>query len=229
MTPRFAITLAIALTASAAQGQSLFNQSFAVSVNESTGEPDLDREVRSRSLMHIDVPEPPVFEVHDLVTIIIDEVSRAESFQSIETEKEFDIQAAVNAFPSLRDLLELQLENGDSQRGASVDIRAGTETTNDGEFEQGSRFTARITAEVIDVKPNGNLVLEARKTISNADGELQEIVLSGVCRQEDVTLDNTIGSSSLADLRLFQRTEGEVAKAGSKGIISRVLDAIFNF
>ncbi len=223
------VVAVLALASGLAQGQSLFNQERAGPVT-ALGVPDPDADLRRLSMLYVGVPEPREYAIHDIITIIIDETSRSRSTQTLETEKEFRLDGALTQFPSLRHLLETQLQNGDSTR---LPLRVGAngkhETTNEGEFERRDRFTARVAAHVIDVKPNGTLVLEARKTISNNQGELQTIVLSGMCRQEDVSVDNTVASYNIADLNVFQRTEGEVAKSGTKGVIPKVLEAIFNF
>lgn len=215
----------VALTASCAHAQSFFNRKTNGEGQRVNG----DSQHRELSMLYVTVPEPKQFVLHDLITIIIDETSRSQSSQSLETSKEFDLEGSLEEFPSLRNLLELQLRNGDSQNEANVRLGGSHESTNEGDFERSDRFTARVTAEIIDVKPNGTLVLEAKKTISNNKGEVQTIVLSGVCRQEDITRDNTVASYNMANLNVFQRTEGEVHKAGTKGLIPKVLEAIFNF
>lgn len=210
-----------------ALGQSLFVQNVDVPV-DSKGEPDLGAHLRGASLMYIEPPMPPEFEIHDLVTIIVEETTRSEASQTLETEKTYDIGAAMNAFPSMRHLMELQVQNGDSQRTAELDVNFDANYKGDGDYERTDRFVARITATVIDVKPNGTVVLEARKRIDK-DGEIQTIVLSGTCRRDDVTIQNTILSSQLAGLTVSMSTEGEVTKAGRKGIIPRALEGLFNF
>lgn len=224
-----ALLAALAAPAAPAAAQSFFNAEHAPPPLRGDGRPDPAASLRSHSLLAIELPPPREFRVHDLVTILIDEVSRAESSQSLETQKDFELEAALEQFPSLRHLLEAQLETGDSNPVVEVGARGETESTNEGQFRRADRFTARLTAEIIDVKPNGTIVLEAKKAISNNQGELQSIVLAGVCRQEDISADNTVSSSHIADLRIFQRTEGEVHKGGTKGLIPRVLETIFNF
>ena len=98
----------------------------------------------------------------------------------------------------------------------------------DGTYTRNDRFTAKVTATVIDVKPNGTLVIEARRTITT-NGETKTIVLSGSCRREDVTNANTVLSSQLANLTLIQNTEGDLKDNASKGWITRVLEAVFSF
>lgn len=224
-------TLAIALLCGAvgapALGQSLFVTQVQVPI-DAKGEPDPGAYLRGASLMFIEPPEPREFAIHDLVTIIVEETTKSEASQTLETEKSYDIGAAMEAFPSMRHLLELQVQNGDSQRTADLDVNFDSKYKGDGDYERTDRFVARITATVIDVKPNGTVVLEARKRIDK-DGEIQTIILSGTCRRDDVTIQNTILSSQLAGLTVSMSTEGQVTKAGRKGLIPRALEGLFNF
>src|SRR6202022_618043 len=57
--------------------------------------------------------------------------------------------------------------------------------------QRNDTFTGRITAEVVDVKPNGTLVLQATETIKT-DQEEQRVTLIGTCRVEDITSDNGV-------------------------------------
>lgn len=222
-----ALCAALALPA-AASAQSFYDMRVEVPTNE-FGDPDPAAPLRSLSMLYIDVPEPRKYEVHDLVTLIIDETSSAESKQTLDTKKDYDIGADVTSFPDLVELLELRLEEGDRSPVASLGIDSNQKFKGEGTAKRSDRFVARITAEIIDVKPNGTLVVEARKTVQSQNGESKTIVLSGVCRQEDITDSNTINSSQLANLNIAQTTEGEVTKTAEKGLIPRVLEAIFNF
>lgn len=217
-------TLWLALPASA---QSLFVTPVEMPI-DAKGEMDPGAHLRGTSLLYIEPPKPAEFAVHDLVTIIVEETTRSEASQTLETNKTYDINAAMEQFPSLRHLLELQVQNGDTQRTADLGVNFDSDFKGEGDYERTDRFVARITAEVIDVKPNGTVVVEARKRIDK-DGEIQTIILSGTCRREDVTTQNTVLSSQLADLTVSMKTEGQVTKAGKKGIIPRALEGLFNF
>jgi flagellar basal body L-ring protein FlgH len=54
-------------------------------------------------------------------------------------------------------------------------------------------------------------------------------VLSGVARISDITQNNSILSSQIADLTLITKSTGEVDKSAKKGVIARVLETIFAF
>ena len=223
----FALGAALALPA-VATAQSFYDTRYEVPVNE-IGDPDPAANLRTMSMLYINVPEPRMYEIHDLITLIIDESSSAESKQTLDTKKDYELGAEVSAFPDLLELLELRLQPGDRTDIASLGIDSNQKFKGEGTAKRSDRFVARITAEIIDVKPNGTLVVEARKTVQSQDGESKTIVLSGVCRQEDITDSNTLNSSQLANLNIVQTTEGEVSKTAKKGLIPRVLEAIFNF
>lgn len=180
------------------------------------------------SMFVITPPPPKRLEMHDLVTIIVNETSRAERSQTLETEKEYNADARLTRFPSLADLIEARLEAGDANAVDLLNIEATQEFSGEGDYERTDRITARIQAEVIDIKPNGVLVLEARSVIQT-DEEVQVFVLSGNCRSEDITDQNTVQSSQLHNLNIVTRNEGEVRKTSKKGIIPRALEAVFAF
>ncbi len=227
-TPALTVALTVAaLCAADASAQSLFQRPVQPALDAS-GRPDPAAALQGVSMMAVIPPPPREFEKHDLISIIIDETTTAESRQSLETDKSYEASAGVTQLPSLRHLLELQLEPGNSSRNPLLDIEAEHQFDGEGEYSRDDRFVARIMAEVIDVKPNGNVVIEARKTIAK-DNEIQTIVLAGVCRQEDVTDANTVLSSQIAMLTVSVQNAGEVRKASKKGIIPRALETVFAF
>lgn len=186
-------------------------------------------QLQSVSLFAVVPPKPKAWAKHDLVEVIINEQSAAKMEQTLDTKKDYNLDASLNSFPSIRDLLEFQFSNGDSTRlPMKVGVGSKNKFKGDGEFQRKDNLTARVQARVVDIKPNGTLVLEARKNRQHNE-ETYTLVLSGVCRQEDVTRQNTIQSSQLADLEVRIQNDGQVKKAGEKGIIPRLFETLFNF
>ncbi|MFG0253379.1 MAG: flagellar basal body L-ring protein FlgH [Phycisphaerales bacterium JB038] len=175
-------------------------------------------------------PEPRTFRKHDIVHIVISESTKVKNEQSASMEKEADINASVSSFPELLDFLELRFKDGgySTSELPKVQASADREYEAEGEIEHQSSFTARIAATVLEVKPNGSLLLEARQSIVT-DGETQRLVLSGMCAEADVTAANTVFSYQLADLRIHRETEGDLRDNAEKGFITRIFDAIFAF
>lgn len=225
--------LSLILTAiPAARAQSLFltnNRHQQAQAQQAPGvmiEPVID--ASQVSLLWVAEPEKQIYKQHDIITIIVDETSSQTSSQSLETEKETDAQMNLNAMLNYLSLLELRLEEGDRTNLDLLDFSASREFTGEGDYERQDRFNARITATVLEVKPNGNIVLEASKRIEK-DDEIQHFVLYGVVREEDITLQNTVLSSQMANLNIKVENEGALRDAAKKGIITEILDTLFAF
>lgn len=226
------VALLAVLAAGPAWGQGLYAPSRAQDETARAGAPGIEAarplRIDEVSTLYIEPPEPRVIAKHDLVTIVIDENTSTTSEQTLETDKSYDTSASVAALLDPWQLLELRLRQGNISDVDLIRAKADRSFTGEGEYERRDRFSARITATVLEVKPNGTVVLEARKHVAR-DTEEQTLVLSGLCRQEDITLQNTVLSSQIAGLQLVLTNEGEVRDSAKKGLISRVLDTIFAF
>ena len=185
-------------------------------------------QLKDVSYTAVPLPEPKVIKKHDLVTIIVREESQFSSEGNTEITREASIEAAIEEFVKLK-LSNLELEGGGiGPTPPRVGMNGTREFTGEGTVDRADRLTARITAEVLDVKPNGTLVLQARKRIKT-DEEEQVFTLSGTCRAEDITADNTILSTALHDQELTKTHKGAVRNATRRGWGGKLLDAISPF
>lgn len=185
--------------------------------------------LRQVSLFAIPPIEPRVFQKHDLVQIVVRETSAASSKHELETEKTYGLDGAIPAWPAfnLSELLQLQIDRQSaSQPVVQVDFDKSFE--GEGEYKREDDLTARLTAEVIEILPNGNLILEGRTMIKNDEEELS-IKITGICRPDDITAANSILSNQIHDLKIEKAHEGELKKTSEKGIIAEVMDFIFAF
>lgn len=222
-------TLLMSVVCCSAAGQAAAQSLFLASANQANSEPAQPSILLSEVSMHyIQEPDVRVIKQHDIITIIIDENSSTTSSQSLDTKKDSSSSANIDAFVNLMQLLELRLEQGRINNTKLIDLETAREFKGEGDYERKDKFTARISAKVLEVKPNGTLVLEARKSIAR-DNEVSLLVLSGYAREEDITQQNTILSSQLADLKIDLQNEGDIKEASEKGLITRVLDSVFAF
>lgn len=172
--------------------------------------------------------KPRTFHEHDLIEVLVRENSRSERTAELSTQRRADLNAGINQWPNFRALLNEQLSPNYTQAQGLPTI-AGTiqnRHETEGEFEREDSFTARVMAEVAQVLPNGNLILEAR-SVTEVDGERSAIVVRGRCRAEDVSQLNTVYSTQLHDLEVTQHSEGELRRASSKPWITRLLESVF--
>ena len=164
--------------------------------------------------------------MHDLVTILI----REKSSHGSDSETKADKQAGLNMV--LSDWLKL---SGGSIRPApqsSGDPKIGATFARnlDGKAEvtREDYVTAEIQAEVVDVYPNGNVMLEASHYI-RTDEETTEITLTGVCRSNDISASNTITSNRIANLKIDKQSTGIAKSYSERGWLTKLVDFINPF
>lgn len=96
----------------------------------------------------------------------------------------------------------------------------------DGSVKNTNTVTARMTAQVIEVKENGSLVISGTQSIKQ-NNEEQKITVSGIVRPEDITTDNTVLSSSIGDAKIKVDGNGPISNKQRQGIVSQLLNFLF--
>jgi flagellar L-ring protein precursor FlgH len=180
------------------------------------------------SLFAVPDPEPKIIKKHDLVTIIIREQSDMSTDATTDLKKDADLSMAVEEWVKLN-FRNFAIEGGgEGDNPPSVRLNGSRNLKGEAKVERTDSFLARITAEVVDVKPNGTFAIQARKVIRK-DEEVQEFLLTGICRGADVTPDNTVLSSQVYNLELSTKHKGAVRDTTKRGLIPKLLDFINPF
>lgn len=178
------------------------------------------------SWMTVDIPQPKDFRVHDLITIIVNEVSKSSSKADRRSDRENTIDA------KLEDWIRFTGFGirPDKQSRGDPAIVAGIEREFKGKgwIKREDILTARIQAEIIDVLPNGNLVLEANKKVVT-DDDATIVTLTGICRSRDVLADNSVISTKLAHLEVRKTHSGSARDAVKRGFITQLWDRLSPF
>lgn len=184
--------------------------------------------LREVSYFAVPDPEPRVLKKHDLITVIVREESAFKSKGTTDVKRQSALEAKLEEFIKL-DLANWEIEGGAlGPNPPSIKGDASRNFKGEGNVDRSDSLTARVTAEVVDVKPNGTLVLQGKKTIKT-DDEVQQFILTGICRAADVSADNTVLSTNLYDLSLEKKHKGAVKDATQRGWIVKLLDALRPF
>lgn len=172
---------------------------------------------------------PKKWAQHDKVEIIINETSITKFEQSLDAKKNYDFAAELSQFPSLEAFFsDLIYKPGVTSNTPKVGLTGNSKFKGDGTYERKENMTARISGLVLDVKPNGLLVVEARESVQS-DEETKTMVLSGVVDPKDITTTGSVQSAQMANLTIKVEHEGQVKKTGTKGLIPRIFETVFNF
>ena len=163
--------------------------------------------------------------VGDIVTIVVQENSSANKNNSTTTERQSSLNAAITSF------LYSPAASGFLTKGGQLPTMAYSSDhkhAGNGTIADSESIVAQIAVRIIDVLPNGNLVLEGKRDTSFS-GEHQTIILRGVVRSDDVSKDNTVLSYNVADATIQIIGKGTVSDSQNKGWFNRVWDKINPF
>jgi len=180
------------------------------------------RAIEAMSFIAVSPKQARKFKIDDFITIIVRQQKRYKGEQDYDKEKKWDISGKLSEWFRFHPGHKLGTDNLTSGQ-PGFDFKFNDKYEAEGESERKDQFTTRITAKVIDVKPNGNLVLEARNEEVHGDDGFS-ITLTGMCRTADVTPDNTILSTQIAELVLVEKNHGAVHDAVRRGWFPRILD-----
>jgi flagellar L-ring protein precursor FlgH len=162
----------------------------------------------------------------DIVTVIVQEQSKVVSEGDVQRRKKSKMDAQLKNWVEL-DGLNLKVApqiDGQPRANGTLD----SEFTTNMQLETGDRMSFKIAARIVDVRPNGNFVLEAHRTINN-NSEVWEQSLTGVVRREDILPNNTVLSEDIAELMIEKRERGHVRDSYRRGWLIEIWDAIGPF
>ncbi|GAB6183173.1 flagellar basal body L-ring protein FlgH [Thermodesulfovibrio hydrogeniphilus] len=173
--------------------------------------------------------------VNDLVTIIINETTSAQKKASTSASRDSSSNYGLDTFFGMNtdfNIHNLPIINGFYKAGnifsPSVSGSAKSDFKGSGDTTRGGTISGTITAKVVEVLPNGNLVIESRKEIF-VNNEKEILVLRGIIRPDDISQNNTILSQYVADAQIFLVGEGTLGDKQSQGWLVRFLDKIWPF
>jgi len=164
--------------------------------------------------------DPKARYIDDVVTINVSEATQALATADAKSSKNSSLNAG---FPNLLGLEKRINELPTLISGTSASSFEGTGTTT-----RQTTLQTSLTARVIGVLPNGYLVVEGMREI-RVDNESQTVYLNGVIRPEDISPNNTIPSSSVAQMSVRVQGKGFVSQPMKQGWLFKILNGILPF
>ncbi len=167
--------------------------------------------------------------VGDILTIIITENNRATEVADAETKRKTTMSGKISSF--LQEKIAGSLFGHKKSDKTAIDypefvFDGQNDFKGETDLERSDTFTARVAAKIVMIDDNGNFLVEARKTI-NIGKETKSIVLSGSVRPSDVTADNTVLSTNIADAQISYEGGGPITGMANPGLFTRALTMFF--
>ncbi len=155
-------------------------------------------------------------QVDDILTVVVIEQAKAGTESGTQTKKRNSLGASSGGGSGALGFLP------------SFGASAGTDVGYDGKgsTEREGSLVAKVSAKVIEVLDNGNLVIDGSKEVEiNAEREV--IKVSGIVRPQDIESENIVYSYNIADARISYAGKGTANQGQRPGILARVLNFIF--
>jgi len=162
----------------------------------------------------------------DILTIVITEVASASKAAKTDTSRSSSVNAGIPNFMGLEKAGIISNNLGDLSKliNASVDSKSG----GSGSTSRQETLNATISAKVIDVLPNGNLLIEGRRNVK-VNNEDQIIVIEGTVRPTDIDQTNSVNSIYVADAKINYSGKGIISDRQSPGWLMNLVDKLWPF
>jgi flagellar L-ring protein precursor FlgH len=155
--------------------------------------------------------DPRASTVGDILTIEIDIADQAKVQNSTSRSLASSEDSALNAFLGLENALGKALPAGFSP-SAGVDFGSNSNSDGSGSVDRSESINLTVAAVITQVLPNGNFVIAGRQEV-RINAEVRELLVTGVVRPEDITSDNKIMHTQIAEARISY---------GGRGVLSDV-------
>ena len=149
------------------------------------------------------------FQVGDVITVLLNESSQATRTQNGAVSRE----SSNDALAGLQQYGPAHV--GSFMKGINV-LGGKVSNKGTGAADQQASLTGSVAVAVVEVMPNGNLVLRGEKQLALTEGT-EIIQVAGIIRPDDVSPSNTVHSKRLANAHIAYRGTGDLAYATRAG------------
>jgi len=185
-------------------------------------------DLNAESLWSTNGPAPKSMFAHrkaaargDILTIIVSESAVAQSSQNKTSKRESALEDTISRFiyPALA------AHNGQLP---GMGAAGKASYSGGGDVSNSQSLSARAAVLITDVLPNGNMVIEGVRVVTFS-GETQYVVLRGIVRADDISRENSVVSTNIADARVEFYAEGSLTDAQKRGWLSKIYEQLRPF
>ena len=173
------------------------------------------------SLTAVMPAEPKLIRINDLVGVVVRHRLRYQSDARTQQQSRWELKSKLAAFFRIHDdkLVQQDFERGTPE----INFKNDNNLQNQGRADRNNLFETRVKAKVIDIKPNGVLVLVAYARI-RIDSEDQFIRFSGECHKDDIAADGNVTSDKIYALDVQTLTDGAMHDLAKRGWLKEFMD-----
>lgn len=145
----------------------------------------------------------------DILTVIVLETSNAQTSADLSSGKE----------------IKTALEVGYNKNNHEVEFGLKGKGKVAAKTGRNGKIKASLTVQIKEIFPNRTYLVEGMQTIT-INGEQQHILLSGIVRPEDISPQNTVLSTRLADAHITYSGNGSVSDSQNRNYFYKILSFV---
>jgi flagellar L-ring protein precursor FlgH len=154
--------------------------------------------------------------VNDILNILIVENSTASNSANTSTQKKGDVTAAIPNFLGIK------------TQANPLTVSSGLDFTGTGTTARTGQLNASLSARIVQVLPNGDLIIEGTKQVT-INHEHQLLTVRGTVRQYDISPGNVVLSTAIANMDVNFDGKGIISDANKPALLSKIFKYILPF
>ena len=163
----------------------------------------------------------------DILTIRINIQDKATVDNSTTRSRTGGESAGIGALLGLENPLKKILP-GSNDTSKLVDANSSSTSNGAGNTSRSEQINMTVAAIVTEVLPNGNLMIRGKQEV-RVNFELRELVVTGIVRPQDITRDNSIRHTQIAEARVIYGGRGQLTDVQQARWGQQIYDALFPF
>ncbi len=160
----------------------------------------------------------------DLLTVVIEIDEEAEMRNSTQRTRGGEESAEVGTFFGLGNYVPQEID----MLSPNVQFGSDSRFRGDGRTSREEQITLRVAATVVNVLPNGHLVIQGDQEI-RVNNELRDLQIAGIVRPEDISRYNEIPYDRIAGARIAYGGRGQLTNAQQPRWGGQVYDRVMPY
>ncbi len=165
--------------------------------------------------------------IGDIVTVEVSISDRASLSNSTSRSSSSSTDVDLNAVLGLENIPGALLPGGFDPSNP-LDVSSATGMSGDGDIDRAETIQLTLAAVVTEILPNGNLVIAGRQEV-RINHEMRQLTVTGIVRPEDVTADNRVRQTDIAEARITYGGRGALSDVQRPPFAQRAVPVLWPF
>lgn len=165
--------------------------------------------------------------IGDILTVKIEISDRAQVGNSTSRSRSNSEDAGLGRFLGLETQLNKFLPNAVDPTSL-VEAETSSSSSGNGQVQRSENINLTVAAVITQILPNGNLVIQGKQEV-RVNFEVRELIVMGIVRPQDISQENTINHSQIAEARISYGGRGQLTDVQQARYGQQLFDALFPF